>query len=109
MKKENGKWGADDAKAFATKIENLEKEIADEETSDDGKIDWRVMRFGDVGSDSWNMHTQELNLELEKLKAQHAHETKSQELNRLKQLAGIAMPHVETLAIKQAKRQIKKL
>ena len=42
----------DDANAFAAHIEKLENEIQAEEIYDDGDVDWRVRRFGDVGSDS---------------------------------------------------------
>ncbi len=100
---------ADEAKAFAANVGKLETEIESEELYGGGKYDWSVARVGDVGSDSWNMQMQEMDLELEKLQAKAGQKTKAKELQRLQQLAGIAKPHVDALAKKQAKRQIKKL
>lgn len=109
MPKINEQLSAHAAKAFATYIEKLENEIEIEEWYGGGKYDWRVARVGDVGSDSWNMNMQEIDLELEKLRARNVRKTKTEELNRIKQLAGIAKPHVKALATKQAKRLPKKL
>lgn len=99
---------ADEAKTFAAHIEKLENEIEAEEIHDDGDVDWRVRRVGDVGSDSWNAQMQEIDLELEKLQAKTAHKTKADEIQRMKQLAGIAKPHVEALAHRQVKKLTKK-
>ncbi len=52
---------------------------------------------------------QEIDLELEKLRARHAKNKRLKELRRIKELAGIAKPHVEALALKQVKRLPKKL
>ena len=109
MTKMNEHWTADEAKVFAAHIEKMENEIETEKLYDDGDVDWRVRRFGDVGSDSWNMHMQEIDLELEKLQAQKSHKAKIKEIQRIKQLAGIAGEEVDALAAKHAKRQIKKL
>lgn len=109
MAKMNEQISADEAKAFAAQIEKFEKEIEAEELHGGSKYDWRLMRVGDVGSDSWNMNMQEIELELEKLRARDAHKTKTEKLNRIKQLAGIAKPKVKALAVKQAKRRPKKL
>jgi len=108
MKNMNEQLSADEAKAFAAQIEKFENEIEAEEQRGDEKKDWRVARVGDVGSDSWNMSMQEIDLELEKLRARDAHKTKADEIHRIKQLAGIAKPHVEALALKQAKKLGKK-
>ena len=109
MKNLNEQLSADEAKAFAAKIEKFENEIEAEEQRGDEKRDWRVARVGDVGSDSWNMNMQEIELELERLRARDARKTKTEELNRIKQLAGIAKPKIKVLALKQAKRRSKKL
>ncbi len=100
---------ADEAKVFAAHIEKLENEIETEKLYDESDIDWHVARVGEIGSDSWNMHMQEIDLELEKVQARQAHKTKVKEIQRIKQLAGIAGEKVDALAAKQAKRQIKKL
>jgi len=107
--KMNERWTADEAKAFIAHIEKLKNEIETEKLYNDGNINWRVARVGDVGSKSWNMHMQEIDLELERLQAQQAHNAKIKEIQRIKQLAGIAGEKVDALATKQAKRQIKKL
>jgi len=99
---------SDEAKAFASQIGKLENEVEAEELYGSSGFDWRVTRVGEVGSDSWNMHMQEIELELEKKLAQQAAQAKIKELNRIKELAGIAKPEVEALATKQSKRQIKK-
>ena len=109
MAKMNEQISADEAKAFAAQIEKFEKEIEAEELHGGSKYDWRLMRVGDVGSDSWNMNMQEIELELEKLRARDAHKTKTEHLQRIKELSGIAKPHVKSLALKQAKRRPKKL
>jgi len=109
MKNLNEQLSADEVKAFAAKIEKFENEIEAEERRGDEKRDWRVARVGDVSSDSWNMNMQEIELELEKLRARDARKTKTEELNRIKQLAGIAKPKIKALALKQANRRPKKL
>ena len=109
MTKLNEQHSADEAKAFAAQIEKFEKEIEAEELHGGSKYDWRLMRVGDVGSDSWNMNMQEIELELEKLRARDAHKTKTTKVKRIKELAGIVKPHVKSLALKQAKRRPKKL
>jgi len=105
----NEQLNADEVKAYAARVEKFEKEIEAEEQRGDEKSDWRVARVGDVGSDSWNMNMQEIDLELEKLRARHAKNKRLKELRRIKELAGIAKPHVEALALKQVKRLPKKL
>jgi len=107
MAKIDEQLNADKAKAFTARIEKFEKEIEAEELHDGGKYDWNVARVGEVGSDSWNMNMQEVELELDKKLAQHAKSTNFKELQRIKQLAGIAKPHVEALALKHAKRKSK--
>lgn len=92
----------------AADIQDFEDEIEAEELLGNDKFDWRVARVGDVGSDSWNANMQEIDLELKKLQAQHAKSTAAKNIKRMQQLAGIAMPKVEALAVKQAKRQPKK-
>ena len=109
MAKMNEQLSADEVKAFAANIDKFEKEIEAEEQRGDEKRDWRVARVGDVGSDSWNMSVQEIELELEKLRARKASKTEIAKVKRLKELAGIAKPHVKSLALKQAKRRSKKL
>ena len=109
MTKLNEQLSADEAKAFAAKIEKLANEVETEKLHGDSKYDWRVARVGDVGSDNWNDQMQEIDLELEKLEAKHARNAKTKELQRIKQLAGIAKPQVDALALKQATRQTKKL
>ena len=109
MAKMNEQISADEAKAFVAKIGNFENEIEAEELHGGGKYDWRVARVGDVGSDSWNMNMQEIELELEKQTARDAQKAKTEHLQRIKELAGIAKPHVKSLALKQAKRRPKKL
>lgn len=109
MAKMNEQLNAEEAKAFAADIEKFEKEIEAEKQRGDEKRDWRVARVGDVGSDSWNMNAQEIDLELEKLRARKASKTETAKVKRLKELAGIAKPHVTKLALKQAKRRSQKL
>ena len=109
MTKMNEQLSADEAKAFAAKVGKLADEVEVEKLCGDSKYDWRVARVGDVGSATWNDQMQEIDLELEKLKAKHASNAKAKELQRIKQLAGIAKPQIDALALKQAKRQTKKL
>lgn len=107
MKKLNKKpkiLDTNDAKTFAAKIRDLEDEIEEEELHSDDKFDWRSIKVGEVGSDSWNTNTQEIELELEKQQAQHTKSTIAKSIKRMKQLAGIAMPKVDALAVKQAKK-----
>lgn len=104
MKKLNEQHSADEAKAFAAQIEKFEKEIEAEELRGGSKYDWRLMRVGDVGSDSWNMNMQEIELELEKLRARKASKTETAKVKRIKELAGIAKPHVKSLVLKQVKK-----
>ena len=107
MKKKNGKQSRLDAgKAckFTAYIRDLEKEIEDEELHGNGKFDWRVARVGDVCSDSWNANMQEIELELENLQTRSIKSAVTKDIKRMKQLAGIAMPKVEALALKQAKK-----
>ena len=99
--------GTGEVKAFAKWIEKLEKEIEEQELNGGAKYDWRVARVGNVDSESWNEHMQEIELELEKMAAARFNSASAKELQRIKQLAGIAKPHVAALATKQAKRQIK--
>ena len=47
--------------------------------------------------------------ELEKQKERDAQKGKNAKVKRIKELAGIAKPHVKSLALKQAKRHPKKL
>ena len=106
MKKLNKKkkiLNTNDAKTFAAKIRDLEDEIEEEIHSGD-KFDWRSIKVGEVGSDSWNTNTQEIELELERLRTQSVKSAAAKALRRMKQLAGIAMPKVEALALKQAKK-----
>jgi hypothetical protein len=107
MTKMNERWTADEAKAFIAHIEKLKNEIETEKLYNDGNINWRVARVGDVGSKSWNMHMQEIDLELEKLQTRQAHNSKTDEIKRIKQLAGIVDVKVDDLATKQAKRRPK--
>ena len=112
MKKLNKKpkiLDTNDAKIFAARIRDLKDEVEEEELHGNDKFDWSVARVGDIGSDSWNAQMQEIDLELEKLQAQYAKSTAAKSIKRMQQLAGIAMPKVEALAVKQAKRQPKEL
>jgi len=109
MEKTSEQLNADEAKAFAVQIKKLESKIEEEELNGDDSIDWRVAHVGDVGSNSWNLQMQEIELELEKKLVQQLEAAKAKELQRLKKLAGIAKPHVEALALKQVKRPPKKL
>ena len=102
MTKMNERWTADEAKAFIAHIEKLKNEIEAEKFYDAGNINWRVARVDELGSDSWNMHMQEIDLELEKLQTRQAHNSKTDEIKRIKQLAGIVDVKVDALATKQA-------
>lgn len=107
MKKLNKKpkiLNTNDAKTFAARIRDLEDEIKKEELHSDDKFDWRSIKVGEVGSDSWNTNTQEIELELERLRTQSVKSAAAKALRRMKHLAGIAMPKVESLALKQAKK-----
>jgi len=107
MKKLNKKpkiLNTNDAKTFAARIRDLEDEIKKEELHSDDKFDWRSIKVGEVGSDSWNTNTQEIELELERLRTQSVKSAAAKALRRIKHLAGIAMPKVESLALKQAKK-----
>jgi len=109
MKKMDEKLSAKQTRALAVKIKKFQHEIETEEIGDDDSIDWRVAHVGDVGSDSWDMQLQEIELELEKKLTQHIKAEKAKKLQRLRQQAKIAKPHVEALALKQEKRKSKKL
>lgn len=107
MKKLNKKkkiLNTNDAKTFAARIRDFEAEIEEEELHGNEKFDWSVARVGDVDSDSWNAQMQEIELELERVQAQYAKSAAAKALRRMKHLAGIAMPKVEALALKQAKK-----
>ena len=106
--RKSGKLVVEKACSTAAKIRDFKIEIEYEELHSGDKFDWRVASVGDVGSDSWDANMQEIELELERLRTQHANKTRSQELQRITQLAGIAKPKVEALALKQMKRQTKK-
>lgn len=115
MKKIDGKneklgkqTNAKSAREFAADIRKLKNEVETEELNSDSKHDWRHARVGNVGSETWNAQMQEIELELEKQKTKQANKTKSKDIQRMEQLAGIAKPKVEALAVKQAKRQLKK-
>jgi len=111
MKKKNDKkqklceqTNVKDTSEFTAHIRDLEDEIEEEELHGNDKFDWRVARVGDVGSDSWNAQMQEIELELERLRTQSVKSAAAKALRRMKHLAGIAMPKVEALALKQAKK-----
>jgi hypothetical protein len=107
MKKKNGNHkilDGEKACSTAADIRDFEAEIEAEELHGNDKCDWRVARVGDVGSDSWNANMQEIELELENLQTRSIKSAVTKHIKRMKQLAGIAMPKVEALALKQAKK-----
>lgn len=107
MKKKNGSHkilDVEKACSTAADIRDLKDEIEAEELHGNDKFDWRSNKVGEVGSDSWNTNTQEIELELDRLRAQSVKSAAAKALRRMKQLAGIAMPKVEALAAKQAKK-----